>query len=183
MTDTRDNLVILVNEKDEELGTCEKLEAHKTGTLHRAFSVLIFNSKHELLLQQRSDEKYHSPGLWTNTCCSHPRPGEKTHAAANRRLLEEMGMTVELEHRFHFVYRAEVGKQLIEHELDHVFVGFSETRPKPNPEEVKNYQWVSWQKLIEQIQEDDSIFTAWFKILIEHHSGHIIKALVEHESL
>jgi isopentenyl-diphosphate delta-isomerase len=115
--------VILVNEQDQPVGACEKMSAHEQGLLHRAFSVFIFNSRGRLLLQQRSKGKYHSGGLWTNTCCSHPRPGETTEDAAYRRLQEEMGFQTELFHAFTFTYRAELDKELVEHEIDHVFTG------------------------------------------------------------
>src|ERR1700744_2758864 len=121
--------VILVDEADVQLGTMEKIEAHRKALLHRAFSVFIFNSKGEMLLQQRAAEKYHSPGLWTNACCSHPRPGEETQAAAMRRLMEELGFTLELEKIFDFTYRSEFENGLTEFEFDHVFVGLIHDEP------------------------------------------------------
>ncbi len=135
--------VILVNENDIPLGTMEKMEAHRRAVLHRAFSVFIFNSKGEMLLQQRAPEKYHSAGLWTNACCSHPRPGEETEAAAVRRLGEELGFTTGLEKLFHFTYRSEFTNGLTEFEFDHVFVGFYNGDVHPNTEEVSDYGYYS----------------------------------------
>lgn len=159
--------VILVNKNDQPLGTMEKMEAHEKGVLHRAFSVFIFNSKKELLLQKRSDEKYHSPGLWTNTVCSHPRTNEKTADAAHRRIVEEMGFNCEFEEAFSFVYKAEVGEGLMEHEFDHVFVGTSDQNPKPNPEEVGDFKYVSLEWLKSDLRTNADHYTVWFKIAIK----------------
>src|ERR1700709_1109503 len=135
--------VILVNENDEETGTIEKMEAHKQALLHRAFSVFVFNTKGEMLLQQRALGKYHSAGLWTNTCCSHPRPGEDVTDAAVRRLYEEMGMKCTLKEAFCFVYKAELDQNLTEHEYDHVFTGVSDDTPVPEPTEAGGWKYIS----------------------------------------
>jgi isopentenyl-diphosphate delta-isomerase len=157
--------VVLVNEQDQQVGTKEKLAAHKEGLLHRAFSIFIFNDKHEMLLQQRAFTKYHSGGLWTNACCSHPRVGESPLAAAQRRLKEEMGFVTNLEPFFSFIYRADVGGDLIEHEYDHVFLGtYSGPIDKLNPEEVAAYRWISLEELVSEIAISPEHFTEWFKI-------------------
>ena len=164
--------VILVDEDDNELGTMEKMEAHIKGELHRAFSVFIFNSNGELLLQQRALDKYHSPGLWTNTCCSHPRLNEETHDAAQRRLVEEMGMHSSVKEAFSFIYKSKFDNDLTEHELDHVFIGQDDTLPKINTEEVASYRYVSLADLEQEIKHDPEAFTTWFRIclarVIEH---------------
>ena len=139
----KEEFVILVDENDNKLGLMPKLEAHQKAILHRAFSVFIFNDKNELLLQQRASTKYHSPNLWTNTCCSHQRDGENNIEAGNRRLFEEMGMKCELSEVFHFIYKAPFDNGLTEHELDHVLVGYSNENPKINTQEVANYKWMS----------------------------------------
>lgn len=159
--------VILVNEKDKAIGIMEKIEAHEKGLLHRAFSVFIFNSNGELLLQQRALTKYHSAGLWTNTCCSHPRPNEDTLAAANRRLREEMGITTELEYKTHFIYKTVFDNNLTEHEFDHVYFGKSDQLPTINPLEVESYAWVDPAKIIAHIAKDPSKYTSWFKIAMQ----------------
>lgn len=158
--------VILVDERDNEIGQMEKLTAHESGNLHRALSVFLFNSKGELLLQQRAWSKYHSPGLWTNTCCSHPRPGESSKDAAVRRLQEEMGMSCEIEKAFDFIYRAEFENGLIEHELDHVFIGSTDELPTINPEEVESWRYVSKESLIADIANNPDNYTVWFKICL-----------------
>ena len=137
------NQVVLVDSNDKAMGTMEKLEAHKKGLLHRAISVFIFNDKKELLLQRRAFDKYHSGGLWTNTCCSHPYPNEKIIDAANRRLEEEMGIITSLKKCFDFVYHAKLENDLIEHEYDHVFVGFSNQTPHLNLVEASSFKWLS----------------------------------------
>ncbi|MEJ5960961.1 isopentenyl-diphosphate Delta-isomerase [Pedobacter immunditicola] len=156
--------VILVNQDDQEMGTMEKQEAHVSGLLHRAFSIFIFNSKGELLLQQRALDKYHSPGLWTNTCCSHPRPGEDTLAAANRRLQEEMGMQTELQYGFNFTYKANFGNHLIEHEFDHVFFGSSDLLPLANPAEVAAFKYLSLAELEQDLIKNPEHYSAWLNI-------------------
>ncbi|MDI9340813.1 MAG: isopentenyl-diphosphate Delta-isomerase [Sediminibacterium sp.] len=159
--------VILVDETDKELGVMEKMEAHQKGVLHRAFSVFIFNTNGEMLLQQRALSKYHSAGLWTNTCCSHPRPGENVADAALRRLNEEMGLSVPLAMKTTFIYKAAFDNQLTEHELDYIFTGISTTDPQINPEEVNAFKWLSPHQVQEAIKAAPHQFTAWFKIAME----------------
>lgn len=159
--------VILVDENDHPRGTMEKMEAHKKGVLHRAFSVFIFNHKGEMLLQRRATDKYHSPGLLSNTCCSHPRPGEKTASAASRRLKEEMGMEIPLEYKTAFTYRATFDNGLTEHEFDHVYFGKTNNEPIINKTEVDEYKWLSLEKIKEEIKKNPSEFTSWFKIAVE----------------
>lgn len=168
--------VILVNEEDNELGVMEKMEVHQKGLLHRAFSVFIFNSQGELLLQQRALNKYHSGGLWTNTCCSHPRKGETTLQAAHRRLQEEMGMTCELQHMFHFVYRAELNDGLSEHELDHVFMGISDDLPQLNPNEAMAYQYMPADVLEQNIQQHPEQYTVWLRLSFAELRKHMLNA-------
>jgi len=158
--------VILVNEKDEQIGTGEKLKVHREGKLHRCFSILIFNSKGELLIQQRAKSKYHSPGLWSNTCCSHPRPGEDLKTAAQRRLKEEMGIECDLKEIFSFIYKVKVGN-LIEHEFDHVFLGKFNGEPTPNPNEVENWQRISLKELKKDIKKNPKKYAPWFKIILK----------------
>lgn len=172
------NLVILVNEKDEPVGVMEKIEAHKRGgTLHRAFSILVFNKKGELMLQLRSKKKYHAGGLWTNTVCSHPRPGETTEEAAKRRLMEEMGFTTELKEVGSFIYRADVGNGLTEYEYDHVFVGFYEGLPKPNPEEADGWKWMDFEAVVRDVKENPEHYTPWFRILLDKMADTIRKEI------
>lgn len=159
--------VILVDEMDRPIGRMEKMEAHRKGVLHRAFSVFIVNEQGELMLQQRAHHKYHSGGLWTNTCCSHPRPDEATLAAGERRLIEEMGFTTPLEELFQFTYRAELDNDLIEHELDHVLLGTFNEEPDLNPEEVSSYRWVSLDQVKAEMVQNPEAFTEWFKICFE----------------
>lgn len=161
--------VILVDERDRALGLMEKLEAHRQGALHRAISVLIFNDRQELLLQRRALGKYHSPGLWTNSCCSHPRDGESTLEAGTRRLEEEMGISAVLEPLFHFTYRAEFKNGLIEHELDHVLVGRSNQLPQLNHEEAMDFEYLSLETIRKEISQKPEQFTPWFRILMEEH--------------
>ena len=168
--------VVLVDEEDNALGTMEKMEAHEKGVLHRAFSVFTFNSQGELMLQRRTLSKYHSGGLWTNTCCSHPREGESTKEAAHRRLLEEMGFDCELTKAFHFIYKKELDKGLIEHELDHVFIGRFDGEPKINPEEVAEYKFVSVDELVKDIEESPEQYTEWFKICLKETLRHQMEA-------
>ena len=163
----REERVVLVDSDDRVLGEMEKLLAHRTGSLHRALSVFVFNGRGELLLQRRSPEKYHSGGLWTNTCCSHPRPGEAVSDAAVRRLEEEMGMECPLEHRFAFVYRSELDRGLIEHEFDHVFVGHSDAEPDPDPSEVSEWRYAPVETIRSELADDPARFTSWFRICFE----------------
>jgi len=157
--------VILVDELDNDLGVMEKILAHKNALLHRAFSVFIFNEKGQLLLQRRALTKYHSPGLWTNTCCSHPRPNEITYDAANRRLKEEMGFECELAYQFNFVYKAELDQGLTEHEFDHVFFGMYNGAVNPNAEEVLDYKFVDVQEVLLDMDANPEKYTVWFKII------------------
>lgn len=157
--------VILVDSNDSELGIMEKMEAHEKGVLHRAFSVIIYNSKGEMLLQQRALHKYHSGGLWTNACCSHPRPGETIVDAGIRRLSEEMGLVADLSVKSHFVYKAAFDNGLIEHELDYVLEGITDVNPVINPEEVHAYKWANIDELKRSIVDDPNQFTFWFREL------------------
>jgi len=159
--------VILVDEKDCELGSMGKLEAHRSGTLHRALSIFIFNSEGKWLLQKRAPGKYHSGGLWTNTSCSHPRPGESTIDAATRRLKEEMGLSCELKFLFTFQYKADVGDELIEHELDHVFIGSTDAVPKVDPHEASDWSFYTTEELAIHLKETPERFTQWFRIVFE----------------
>ena len=159
--------VILVDEFDNEVGTMEKMEAHRKGLLHRAFSIFIFNDQGELLLQRRAKSKYHSGGLWTNTCCSHPRKNETVNDAAHRRLMEEMGFDTDLEVKFQFIYRKNLDNDLIEHELDHVLFGKYEDKPNINLEEAEDYCYISIMELKESIFSEPEKYTEWFKICFE----------------
>ncbi len=167
--------VVLVDEQDNELGVMEKLQAHQEGKLHRALSVFIFNSKKQLLLQRRAEGKYHSPGLWTNTCCSHPRQGEHVREAAKRRLQEEMGLSCPLHRVFTFVYHANMENGLIEHEFDHVYTGIADGLPKPNPDEVAQWRYISVDKLDEELRTAPETFTEWFKICYDKYFFEIFK--------
>jgi len=159
--------VILVDENDNEIGTEEKMKAHQEGKLHRAFSIFIFNSKGELLLQKRAKSKYHSGGLWSNTCCSHPMPGEALEKTVHRRLKEEMGFDCELKEIFSFTYKAKFDNGLIEHEYDHVFIGKFDGKPTPNPEEVDEWKWIDVEELKKGIQENPDNYTYWLKASID----------------
>jgi isopentenyl-diphosphate delta-isomerase len=162
--DGQNELLILVNEQDIQIGVQDKLSVHLEGLLHRAFSIFIFNSQAELLLQQRANGKYHSPGLWTNTCCSHPRPGESTLEACNRRLYEEMGMKAKLQFRFSFLYQFEFLNGLIEHEYDHVFIGQTDQEPEINLNEVQGWKYISIPDLEMEIGLNPELYTPWLKI-------------------
>jgi len=164
--------VVLVNEKDEILGLMEKMQAHENGILHRAFSVFLFNSKGEMLLQKRAAEKYHSPNQWTNACCSHPRVDETYEQAAHRRIKEELGIDCHLEEKFWFIYKADVGQNLWEHELDHVFVGNYEAEFNLNKEEVAEVRYISMEDLDEEMKTNPENFTEWFKIILEEYKHH-----------
>ena len=162
-----DNLstqVILVNEQDEVVGSMDKMEAHKQAKLHRAFSIFVFNSIGEMLLQQRANGKYHSGGLWTNACCSHPSPGEETPSSASRRLEEEMGFNTPLVKIFDFTYRAVLDNGLVEHEYDHVYLGIYNGEIYPNPDEVKDYRYMAMDEVKEWLHKEPDQFTAWFHI-------------------
>jgi isopentenyl-diphosphate Delta-isomerase len=160
--------VILVDEKDNPLGEMDKMEAHRKALLHRAVSVFVFNSKGKLLLQKRALGKYHSPGLWTNTACTHPHPGESNEEAVIRRLMQEMGISVDSVRKlFDFIYKEPLENGLTEHELDHVFVGFSDECPKCNPEEVCDFDYVDVDELPERVKSSPGDYTVWFKAIIE----------------
>ena len=165
--------VVLVDQDDQKLGLMEKQQAHVAGLLHRAFSVFVFNSNGELMIQQRAASKYHSPTLWTNTCCSHPRDNETYEQAAHRRLEEEMGFDCELDSKFNFIYKAHLENDLIEHELDHVFIGTFDDEPKLNPDEVMAYRWVELDDLKKDMEKNPQNYTAWFKIIFEHYVSYI----------
>ncbi|HTC00175.1 MAG TPA: isopentenyl-diphosphate Delta-isomerase [Ferruginibacter sp.] len=156
--------VILVNEKDEAIGTMEKMEAHEKALLHRAFSIFIFNKKGEMLLQKRADKKYHSAGLWTNACCSHPQPDEDILQSATKRLQEEMGFETMITKAFDFIYKASFDNGLTEHEFDHVFIGSYDGDIQPNADEVSDYCFKSMEDLKESIDANSKNYTEWFKI-------------------
>ena len=167
--------VILVDKNDNQVGLMPKLEAHEKGVLHRAFSIFIFNSKYELLLQKRASSKYHSGGLWTNTCCSHPREGEDTLDAANRRLDEEMGIKTSLRKVYDFIYKAELDNQLTEYEFDHVFYGVCDRDPKLNKDEAEDFKWVDMETLNNDIIKNEDNYTVWFKIAFEYFYNYLKK--------
>jgi len=156
--------VILVDQNDQPIGTREKLQTHQDGALHRALSIFVFNSNGQMLLQQRAYGKYHSGGLWSNTCCTHPRPDESTLEAAHRRLREEMGFDCELVEIFSFTYHAELDMNLIEHEYDHVFVGLYEHDPHLNADEAEAWKWMDVPALQDDLKERSDVYTPWFKI-------------------
>ncbi len=159
--------VILVNKEDRVIGRMEKLAAHEEGILHRAFSVFLFNANGEMLLQRRALSKYHSPGQWSNACCSHPRPGEETDQAARRRLFEELRVVCDVQEQYTFIYKAEVGNKLIEHELDHVFFGEYSGELSPNADEVEETKYVNIDWLIEDVDENPDQYTPWFRICLD----------------
>lgn len=165
--------VILVNEKDEQIGLMEKIEAHEKALLHRAFSVFVFNAKNELMIQQRAHSKYHSPGLWTNTCCSHQREGESNVDAGKRRLQEEMGFSTDLKDTISFIYKAPFDNGLTEHEFDHILVGNFEGEPDLNPDEVAEWKWMSLEAIEADMKENPKIYTEWFKIIFDKYYSHI----------
>jgi isopentenyl-diphosphate delta-isomerase len=165
--------VILVNENDERIGLSEKLKAHELGVLHRAVSVFVFNTKGELLIQKRASTKYHGAGLWTNTCCTHPRIGETNEECAHRRLQEEMGFSTNLEERFSFIYKAEVENGLVENELDHVFFGVFDGDFKPNKEEVEDCTFVSLGNVSKDADQHPERFSIWFRIILEKFKEHL----------
>ena len=160
-----EELVVLVDENDKKIGLMPKMEAHEKAVLHRAFSVFIFNKDGDLMLQQRAGHKYHSPLLWSNTCCSHQRDGETNLEAGKRRLFEEMGFNTDLKEVFSFVYKAPFDNGLTEHELDHVMVGYYENEPKINKDEVEAYRWMTLEDVKTDIEKNPQIYTAWFKII------------------
>jgi len=175
--------VILVTPNDEVVGTMEKMEAHEKGLLHRAFSVFVFNDRGEMLIHRRAASKYHSPGLWTNACCSHPRMGETVHEAAHRRLMEEMGFDCELLPMFRFIYRAELEGGLIEHELDHVLMGRFNHAPLPNADEVGDWKYMDMKSLEEHMRLYPQAYTVWFRMALPKlidviHDQHAHKELI-----
>lgn len=165
--------VILVNDKDEQIGLMPKQEAHEKAILHRAFSVFIFNDKNELMLQQRALTKYHSPGLWTNTCCSHQRDGESSLAAGKRRLEEEMGFVTDLKETTSFIYKAAFDNGLTEHEFDHILVGNYNDEPVINMDEVASWKWMPISAIEKDIVERPDQYTAWFKIIFDKFQKHL----------
>lgn len=165
--------VVLVNEQDEVLGLMEKMQAHENGILHRAFSVFLFNGKGEMLLQKRAARKYHSPNQWTNGVCSHPRIDETYVEGAKRRLKEELGIEAELSEKFHFVYKADVGQNLWEHELDHVFTGIFEGEVHLNADEVSEIRYISMEDLDREMTASPENFTEWFKIILAEYKHHL----------
>jgi len=169
--------VVLVDELDNEIGVMEKLLAHQKGLLHRAFSVFVFNDKNEMLLQKRALGKYHSEGLWTNTCCSHPTENETIIDAGNRRLMEEMNYSCKLNTSFSFIYKVSLDNDLVEHELDHVLIGKSNEDPNLNPEEASDYKWTSIEDVLLDLKENEANYTYWFKLIIENYMDKLISAL------
>lgn len=165
--------VILVNERDEQIGLMPKMEAHEKALLHRAFSVFVFNDNNELMIQQRAFGKYHSPGLWTNTCCSHQREGESNVEAGKRRLWEEMGFSTELKDTVSFIYKAPFDNGLTEHEFDHILVGYYEGEPNLNPDEVNDWKWMALEDLKVDMEQQPQLYTEWFKIIFENYYNHI----------
>jgi len=159
--------VILVDENDQQIGLMAKMEAHEKALLHRAFSVFVQNDRGEIMLQQRAADKYHSPLLWANTCCSHQRDGEANLDAGKRRLEEEMGFVTDLEEAFSFIYKAPFDNGLTEHELDHVLLGHFNGEPNINKEEVESYKWMTPEAIKKDISLQPEIYTAWFKIIFE----------------
>ena len=162
--------VILVDSKNNQIGLMPKMEAHIKGVLHRAFSIIIFNSKSEILLQKRASTKYHTPNLWSNTCCSHQRDGESNITAGRRRLIEEMGFVTELYEFDSFIYKVNFSSGLIEHEYDHIMLGLYDKDPLLNPQEVDDFRWISIDDLSSDIKNNPDIYTAWFKIIIDKFS-------------
>jgi isopentenyl-diphosphate delta-isomerase len=171
------NNVILVNEFDDEIGVMEKLEAHQKGLLHRAFSIFVFNDKNEMLLQKRALTKYHSGGLWTNTCCSHPSENESILEAGIRRLKEEMNYQADLHPSFSFIYKVALDNDLTEHELDHVLIGRSNSNPILNPEEASDYKWVAIDQVSKDVLENKNNYTHWFYLIMTNYSIELIKSL------
>lgn len=169
----KEELVVLVNDKDEKIGLMPKLEAHEKGVLHRAFSIFIYNDKGELLIQQRALHKYHTPGLWANSCCSHQRDGETSLEAGARRLQEELGFVTDLTYRKYFIYKASFDNGLTEHELDHIMVGSYNQDPEINPEEVAAFKWMDISSILSDMELHPEKYTAWFKIIMTEHQDAI----------
>src|SRR5262245_35928082 len=160
-------MLVLVDEDDREIGVVEKMSAHREGVLHRAVSVFVFDRAGRLLLQRRALDKYHSGGLWSNTCCSHPRPGEQPIDAAHRRLEEEMGFDCPLTGGYAFTYHVDVGNGLVEHEFDHGFVGLFDGEPRPDRAEVNDWAWKPLDEVRADMDARPSMYTIWFKIVLE----------------
>lgn len=169
--------VLLVDEQDNFLGVMEKMEAHQKAVLHRAFSVFILNDKGEIMMQQRALHKYHSPGLWTNTCCSHQQEGESNVQAAERRLMEEMGVFTPLKEAFSFIYKATFNNGLTEHEYDYVLIGYFNDAPKINPTEVADWKWMSMEEIKSELQSHPQLYTEWFKIIFDRFCHHLTQNL------
>ncbi|WP_417289979.1 isopentenyl-diphosphate Delta-isomerase [Corallibacter sp.] len=169
----KEEQVILVNENDEQIGLMNKMEAHEKALLHRAFSVFVFNENNELMLQQRAAHKYHSPNLWTNTCCSHQREGENNIEAGKRRLQEEMGFVTDLKETTSFIYKAPFDNGLTEHEYDHILIGYFTDEPEINPDEVAAWKWMSLEDVKVDISLNPEQYTAWFKIIFDKFYEHI----------
>ncbi|GAL68156.1 isopentenyl-diphosphate Delta-isomerase [Jejuia pallidilutea] len=169
----KEEKVILVNEQDEQIGVMPKMEAHEKALLHRAFSVFIFNDNNDLMLQQRALTKYHSPGLWTNTCCSHQREGETNIDAGKRRLMEEMGFVTDLKESISFIYKAPFDNGLTEHEYDHVLLGKYNATPNINKEEVEDWKWMPLEDVRADITARPELYTAWFKVIFDKFYEHI----------
>jgi len=178
----KEEMVILVNQADEPIGTMPKMEAHEKAVLHRAFSVFVMNDNGEIMLQQRAAHKYHSPSLWTNTCCSHQRVGETNIQAGTRRLKEEMGFETEIKELFSFIYKAAFDNGLTEHELDHVMLGHYNGAPVINPEEVADWKWMLPGEIKKDITENPQKYTAWFKIIFERFYDHLFSKTSANES-
>ena len=177
-----EEMLILVDENDNQIGTMGKMEVHRKGLLHRAFSVFIINEKNELLLQQRAFSKYHSPGLWTNTCCSHQRDGESNINAGMRRLKEEMGFSSELREINSFIYKVKFDNGLIEHELDYILVGEYENDVEPNSQEVDDWKWIDLDEINDDIKTNPEEYTEWFKIIMDNHYNDLKNFLNESNS-
>ncbi len=169
--------VILVDSEDKAIGTMEKMEAHRKGILHRAFSILLFNPKGEILLQKRAKEKYHSGGLWTNACCSHPLPNESMENATRRKLWQEMGIDTPTNFVYKFFYQAKLDANLFEHECDHVFTGTFDGKPKINSNEVEDWKFVSLDQLLLDAQQNPEQYTYWFKLILDQHQNKNLKAI------
>jgi isopentenyl-diphosphate delta-isomerase len=179
--DVTESMLVLVDADDREIGVVEKMSAHRDGILHRAFSIFVFDRSGRLLLQRRALDKYHSGGLWSNTCCSHPQPGERLIDAAHRRLEEEMGFDCDLRGGYAFIYRADVGNGLVEHEFDHVFVGRFDGQPRPDATEVHGWAWRPIDEVRADMNARPSVYTTWFKVALER-LRHVPNGRLPHES-
>ena len=177
-TTAMEEQVLLVNERDEAVGTMGKLEAHQVGALHRAFSVFLFDERGRLLVQKRAAGKYHSAGLWTNTCCSHPRPHETLVDAARRRLKEEMGIDAPVEHRFSFLYKASFENGLHEHELDHVLFGSWSGPAEPHPDEAEDWKYMRLEELDADLRDHPERYTVWLRTCWDQVREHVRSANV-----